>query len=87
VAAGARAKDGTAGGVDAIFSTSILDGGAEIRRSSGITNASTVGPVVTTVAVASAADYFQMAYSTSVGGLGCRGTSGLTFLTVVEVLP
>ena len=87
IAAGARAKDGTAGGVDAIFSTSILDSGVEIRRSSAITNASTVGPVVTTVVVASSGDYFQMAYSTSVGGLGCRGTSGLTFLTVAEVLP
>jgi len=86
VAAGARAKDGTAGGVDAIFSTSILDSGSEIRRSSGITNAATVGPVVTTVQVASPDDYFQMAYSTSVGGLGCRGAAGLTFLTVTEVL-
>jgi hypothetical protein len=87
VAAGARAKDGTAGGVDAIFSTSILDSGAEIRRSSAITNASTVGPVVATLAVASSGDYFQMAYLTSTGGLGCRGAAGLTFLTVAEVLP
>jgi len=86
VAAGARAKDGTAGGVDAIFTTSILDSGSEIRRSSGITSAATVGPGVTTVQVASPDDYFQMAYSTSVGGLGCRGASGMTFLTVTEVL-
>ena len=85
ITVGMRAKDSP--GASALVTVAAQKNGTTIRSGTNTCTASLTGGAVTqTVSIASADDYFQMAYSTSSGGLGCRGAAALTFLIVSEVL-
>ena len=84
--AGGRAKDSP--GATSIYTVQIMRDGSVIRGGAAtIASGNVSGSVTATLDSCAAGAYYQMAYSTGSGGLGCRGSQGLTYLTVTECLP